>query len=330
MKALRTIAAALALVGLSTAAGFAQDKLPVRIGWLKASLTTIAQAIAEEEQLYDANGLAPTITAIQSGGNATGIEALLRGDFDVYFGAMSELARLNGVALEQGGQPPLAAVAIGTPGATHLVVGNDVPFETVEDLRGLTLGVSSLGSIHLVMFRHYLASQGLTTDSLGLTLLRVGASDMPPALLTGQIDGFLHSQPTPSVAEARGAGKVALAPQDMGEVGLSPTSAIMVRRDWAAANPETVTRVIATFRQASALFGTLPEDRLVAIAQAAIGSEEDLIRRAMTSVNPRLVDDFEAGADVYWRTEISAMKERGELIESFERQHMFDFSYADR
>lgn len=328
MKLLRTLALAVGLAGASALGAIAQDKLPVHIGWLKASLTTIAQAVAEEEGLYAENGLDARITAVQSGGNATGIEALLRGDFDVYFGAMSELARLNGVAVEQGGQPPLAAVAIGTPGATHLVVANDLDFKSIEDLRGKTIGVSSLGSIHLVMFRHFLASQGTTTEALELKLLRVGASDMPPALLTNQIDGFLHSQPTPSVAEARGAGKVALGPQDMGEVGQSPTSALMVRRDWAAANAETVKRVIATFRQASDMLDTLPRERLLAIAQAAIGAETEVLERALPFVNPRLVDDFAAGSEIYWRTEIAAMKERGEMIESFSPEQMFDFSYA--
>jgi ABC-type nitrate/sulfonate/bicarbonate transport system substrate-binding protein len=177
------------------AGALAQDAIPVRIGWLKASLTTIAQPIAEQEGLYAKRGLAARVTAVTSGNNATGIESLLRGDYDVYFGAMSELARLDAVAVEQGAPPPLVAVAVGTPGATHLVVHKDLPFKDVEDLRGKTLGVSSLGSIHVVMFRHYLASRGLTTEKLGLKLLRVGGGEMPPALLTKQIDGFLHSQP---------------------------------------------------------------------------------------------------------------------------------------
>src|SRR5690606_32878083 len=100
---------------------------------------------------------------------------------------------LNGVAVENKMTPPLVAVAIGTPGATHLVVSNDINYESLESLRGKTIGVSSPGSIHVVMFRHFLSGQGLTTDSLGMKIVRVGGSDMVPALVTGQIDGFLHS-----------------------------------------------------------------------------------------------------------------------------------------
>ena len=312
----------------SMAGALAQDAIPVRIGWLKASLTTIAQPIAEQEGLYAKRGLAARVTAVTSGNNATGIESLLRGDYDVYFGAMSELARLDAVAIEQGAPPPLVAVAVGTPGATHLVVHKDLPFKDVEDLRGKTLGVSSLGSIHGVMFRHYLASRGLTTEKLGLKLLRVGGGEMPPALLTKQIDGFLHSQPTPSIAVSTGAGRVALAPNDMGEVGKSPTSAIMVRRDWATKNPEAVRRVIAAFSDASDLFSTLPKDRLMQIAQSATGSDTKELENSLPYVDPRLVKDFRAGVDIYWRTEIAAMKERGEVVDKFNQADMFDFSFT--
>lgn len=306
----------------------AQDALPVRIGWLKASLTTIAQPIAEQEGLYAKRGLAARVTAVTSGNNATGIESLLRGDYDIYFGAMSELARLNAVAVEQGAPPPLVAVAVGTPGATHLVVQKDLPFKDVEDLRGKTLGVSSLGSIHVVMFRHYLASRGLTTEKLGLKLLRVSGGDMPPALLTKQIDGFLHSQPTPSIAVSTGAGRIALAPNDMGDVGKSPTSAIMTKRDWASKNPEVVRRVVAAFTDASDLFSTMPKDRLMQIAQSATGSDLKELENALPYVDPRLVKDIREGVEVYWRTEIAAMKERGEVIDKFSQSDMFDFSYA--
>ncbi len=328
MNLFRSAALSACLAIAAVAHASAQEAIPVRIGWLKASLTTIAQPIAEQEGLYAKRGLAPKVTAVTSGNNATGIESLLRGDYDIYFGAMSELARLNAVAVEQGAKPPLAAVAVGTPGATHLVVRTDVPFKDVEDLRGKTLGVSSLGSIHVVMFRHYLASRGLTTEKLGLRLLRVAGGDMPPALLTKQIDGFLHSQPTPSIAVSVGAGRIALAPKDMGEVGQSPTSAIMVRRDWATKNPEAVKRVISAFRDASDLFTAMPKERLLQIAQSATGSDLKELEAALPYIDPRLVDNFQGGVDIYWRTEISAMKERGEVVDKFSQADMFDLTYA--
>lgn len=329
MNFMAPIALSAVLAISSWANAIAQDSLPVRIGWLKASLTTIAQPIAEQEGLYAKRGIAARVTAVTSGNNATGIESLLRGDYDIYFGAMSEMARLNAVAVEQGAPPPLVAVAVGTPGATHLVVHKDLPFKDVEDLRGKTLGVSSLGSIHVVMFRHYLASRGLTTEKLDLKLVRISGGDMPPALLTKQIDGFLHSQPTPSIAVSTGAGRVALAPNDMGEVGKSPTSAIMARRDWASKNPEAIRRVIVAFEDASEQFTTMPKDRLMQIAQSATGSDTKELENALPYIDPRIVKNFREGVDIYWRTEIAAMKERGEVIDKFNQSDMFDFSYAN-
>src|SRR5690606_25099136 len=97
---------------------------------------TIIQPIAEEQDLYSANGLEATVTAVSSGNNATGIEALMRGDFDVYFGPMTEMARLNAVAVEQKSNPPLVAVAVATAGATHLVLKKGIAYEDLESLRG--------------------------------------------------------------------------------------------------------------------------------------------------------------------------------------------------
>jgi len=305
------------------------EQTPIRLGWLKASLSTIVQAIAEEKDLYAANGLVATVTPVGSGNNASGIEALMRGDFDVYFGPMSEMTRLNAVAVEQKSNPPLVAVGVGTPGASHLVMKKGVVYEGLESLRGKTIGVSSPGSIHLIMFRHFLNEQGQTTESLGLNIVRVAGSDMVPALLTNQIDGFLHSQPTPALAVANDAGFVAIPPSEMGEVGQSPTSAVMVSRDWAAKNPEAVQKVLRAFRQASDAFSDMSEEELVAIAQESIGAEPEVLKSAIPYVNPRLMDDFEAAAKIYWKTEIAAMKSRGEIVDEFDVQHMFDFSYGN-
>jgi hypothetical protein len=40
------------------------------------------------------------------------------------------------------------------------------------------------------------------------------------------------------------------------------------------------------------------------------------------------VKDFRAGVDIYWRTEIAAMKERGEVVDKFNQADMFDFSFT--
>ncbi|GGA77106.1 hypothetical protein GCM10011385_34010 [Nitratireductor aestuarii] len=327
-KGLITAAAIFAASTVAHAQG-SGDQTPVRLGWLKASLSTIVQAIAEQKDLYAKNGLDATITAVGSGNNASGIEALMRGDFDVYFGPMSEMARLNAVAVEQKSNPPLVAVGVGTPGASHLVLKKGLAYEGLESLKGKTIGVSSPGSIHLIMFRHFLGEHDQTTEGLGLNIVRVAGSDMVPALLTGQIDGFLHSQPTPAIAVANDAGFVAIPPSEMGEVGQSPTSAVMVRRDWAEKNPEAVKKVLRAFRQASEAFSEMSEDELVAIAQESIGAEPEVLKSAIPYVNPRLMDDFETAADIYWKTEIAAMKGRGEIVEEYEKQHMFDFSYGN-
>jgi NitT/TauT family transport system substrate-binding protein len=306
----------------------AADLTEVRLGWLRSSFSLLLHPVAMELGTYAKNGIAPKVTIINSGTNSSGIESLLRGDLDFVIGVTAETARLDARAVEAGKAPPLVAVALGSPGATFLVVKKDLPFKSIEDIKGLRLGVSSLSSAHLVTFREFLNEKSLTTEKLGLQIVPVSGNDMPAALLSGQIDAFIHSQPTPALAMTSGAGKIALRPQDLGTVGMSPNVALITRVDWAKNHRDIVTRMVKSLREASDTYPTLSTDRIVEIAQKYLGGDAKVLAASAPYVNPRLVDDFNAGADAWWKAEMEAMKKRGEVEEKFRKQDMFDFSFG--
>ncbi|GGA77111.1 hypothetical protein GCM10011385_34020 [Nitratireductor aestuarii] len=316
---------AAAVAGATLTGSYAQsagEPTELKIGWLRSSLSLILHPIAVEEGLYEKHGIKPIVTEVRSGDGSVGTQTVMMGNLDVYIGVVSDVAKLNSHA-KDGGQPlPLTIMALGSPGATNLVLRKDLPYDGVESLKGLKLGVSSLGSAHLVTFRHFLSEQGTTVEQLGVELVKVGGSDMPPALVTGQIDGFLHSQPTPSIAEASGAGKLVLAPKDMGTAGKSPNVGLIVSREWLAKNQDVAERLVAVHREASELYKTLPDERIVEIAMKYLGGEPELIAASIPAVDPSIVD-LKEGADTYWAVEMSAMKERGEVTESFEQADMF-------
>ena len=54
----------------------------------------------------------------------------------------------------------------------------------------------------------------------------------------------------------------------------------------------------------------------------------NLMIKAARKAGRSLVKDFREGVEIYWRTEIAAMKERGEVIDKFTQSDMFDLSYA--
>lgn len=317
------LAATIALPGLAAA----QEATPVKIGWLRSSLSLIMHPIAVEEGFYKKHGIDPQVTEIRSGDGGVGTQTVMTGDLDIYIGVVSDVAKLNSQAKDIGQEPPLVVAALGSPGATNLVLRKDVPFTTVADIKGLRLGVSSLGSAHLVTFRHYLAEEGTSVEDLQLQLVRVGGSDMPAALVSNQIDGFLHSQPTPSIAVATGEAKLALSPAQMGEAGKSPNVGIITSKRWAAANGETLRKVVAALKDASAAYADMPQERVVEIAVKYLGGDPVTIAASHPTVDPRIVD-FRTGADIYWSVEMEAMKGRGEVSESFAQEDMFDFDLA--
>ncbi len=318
--------AALALAGIGTRAQ-AQDLPKIRVGWLRSSLSLVLHPIAVEEGFYKKHGVEPVTRAIRSGDGSIGPQTVMSGDLDVYIGVISDVAKINSESLEVGRPPTLAVVALGSPGATNLVLRTAIPYSTLDDLKGLRIGVSSLGSAHLVTFRRFLAEQNTTIERLGLRLVAVGGGDMPPALVSNQIDGFLHSQPTPAIAVATGQAKLVLAPSQMGIAGTSPNVGIIVSRRWATANKATLTKFVAALREASDAYPSIPRDRVVEIAAKHLGGEPEIIASSHASVDPRLVSP-QQGADIYWAVEMTAMIARGEVGKTFQQKDLFDFALA--
>jgi ABC-type nitrate/sulfonate/bicarbonate transport system substrate-binding protein len=225
--------AAVALVCIGPVMCRADEVTVVRIGVLHSSLVSVLHAVALANGDYGHNGLKVKETDFNSGDGSAGTESLLRGGLDVYIGTLAEITRIDAQAIAVHQSPPLAAVAAGNPSPSTLVLRDDIPFHSVADLKGLRLAVSSLGSDHLINFRYFLASKGLSTDSLGIRLVAIGGPDMPPALLSRQVDGFLHSEPTVTIAVLKAHGKVAMSRKDFGEAANAPALGIMVSRSWA-------------------------------------------------------------------------------------------------
>jgi NitT/TauT family transport system substrate-binding protein len=303
------------------------QKTPVKIGVLQSSLFTIIHEVAVKRGQYEKNGLEVTTQGYRSGQGTAGLEELLRGSTDAYIGTAAEISRVNSAAIEKDQPPPLGIIAAGVPSTTTAVVRADLPFKSVQDLKGLKMGVSSLGSQHLIFFRAYLSGQGITQDSLGLQLVALGAENMPPALLSKQIDGFLHSDPTVAIAESNGSGKVILSRKDWGEIGKSPSLALIVRREWAAKNPDVARRMIQSLEDAGKEYDTAPKAEMVKLFSEALKIEEPLMTLAIDRVDPR-ISPLRENADIFWKVNRASMVERGEMVEKVKVDDLFDFSFA--
>src|SRR5258707_6136497 len=208
----------------------------VRFGVLHPNLTTVIHEIAKRTGCYERHNLKVVETRFKSGQTVDGVEQLWRGNLDFYMGGAPEIPRLNSRMIESGASPPLAVVSGANPGHTSLVLSNKLQPKAIDELfnQPLRVAVSSLSSVHLAFFRGYLLTEKKRDlKYLPWRMMGMEASNIVPALLTGQIDGFLHSEPTTTLAIVNKAGHLFMQAA-RGDMGSDPPPATLMasRRDF--------------------------------------------------------------------------------------------------
>src|SRR5262249_43092997 len=127
---------------------------------------------------------------------------LMQNQADFYVGSGPEAARIDSQAIDANQTPPILTVLGATFGSTNFVLKNELKGKDIKDLvsQPLKIGVSGPGSTHLLSFRKFLTDQKINEKDVKWQYVSMEAGNMVPALLSRQIDGFLHSEPTSSIA----------------------------------------------------------------------------------------------------------------------------------
>src|SRR5215510_4314787 len=201
----------------------------VRFGLLYPNLTSVIHGIAKKVGAYERHNLNVVETRFKSGQTVEGVEQLWRGRLDFYMGGAPEVPRLNSRLIEGGKPAPLAVVSGANPGHTSLVLSNKFQPKVVDEIlqQPLRIAASSLSSVHLAFFRGYLRTEKkLELDAIKWRFLGIEAANMLPALLTGQIDGFLHSEPTTTLAIVNKSGHLFMQAA-RGDMGPNPPPATL-------------------------------------------------------------------------------------------------------
>jgi NitT/TauT family transport system substrate-binding protein len=287
----------------------------VRFGVLHPNLTTVIHEIAKRTGCYERHNLNVVETRFKSGQTVDGVEQLWRGNLDFYMGGAPEIPRLNSRLIEAGAPPPLAVVSGANPGHTSLVLSNKVQPKTIDEVfkQPLRIAVSSLSSVHLAFFRGYLvAERNLDLKAIAWRFMGIEGANMVPALLTGQIDGFLHSEPTTTLAIVNKAGHLFMQ-AGRGDMGADPPPATLMasRRDFTAKKNELARRFLRAIFDANAEYAKAP-DKLTPLVAEWSGQDERIVKEAQERMNPttRLT---QAQAQKWWDFIGKAMIERGEL-----------------
>jgi ABC-type nitrate/sulfonate/bicarbonate transport system substrate-binding protein len=327
----RALLAAPAVLGFARRAN-AADR--IKVGMLKPNIVTAIYWIAVKTKSFQNQGLEVVENPFPSGQTAAGIEQLMRGGIDFYLGASGEVAHADSRYVEAGKPPPIALIEGGVAGGSFLVLRNDLKGKTLDELRvqNLRIGISNPSSYHLILLRAFLRERGQTTDDFAWRFLTVGGPEMLPAMVSHQLDGFMHDALTTTLALRSNAGFVFMS-SDRGDMGarakLLPGTGVCANLDFVRKNADVTKRFTQALRDASAAYSAAPKAEMVAIMSEWSRQDPAVIDDMYQRFDPR-VGLTEAAAKTWWDILGSAMLARGEISPKLTLNDVFDLDFVRR
>lgn len=165
----------------------------VRVGMLPI-VGAAPLALAAEQGLFTAGGLAVSTERVQSG--AVALPALIAGDLDVLFGNHVSTIAARSQNLDV---VIIAEASRARPDNFSVVTLPDSAVQQPADMAGRTIGVNALNNIATLTVSAVVGAAGLPADRL--TFVEIPFPDMANALANGRVDAaFL---PEPFLSEAR-------------------------------------------------------------------------------------------------------------------------------
>ena len=206
LAALFGLSGSMPLLDVMQARAAAEPDAPVRIGYLPITDAT-PLLVAHGRGLFEAEGLkAEAPRMFRSWAQL--VEAFISGQVNVVhlLSPMTVWSRFSG-------KVPAKVVAWNHVNGSALTVGPGV--KDLAQLAGKTIAVPFWFSIHNVVLQHMLRSRGLEVISKGesvgpkqVKLVVMAPSDMPPALASSQIAGYIVAEPFNALAETMKVGKI--------------------------------------------------------------------------------------------------------------------------
>ena len=149
--------------------------------------------------------------------------------------------------------PVLSSVAKGVPikvisaaqtEGSGIVVTNESGISSASDLQGKSIATPGEASIQYVLLSYYLKENGLSTDDLNISAMKVPS--MNDALKTGQIDGIITFQPYVSIA-ANDSGNIVL--EDSADILPNHPCCVVVASEDFINNHENETKAIIAIHE---------------------------------------------------------------------------------
>ena len=269
----------------------------VKIGYLPSDHDA-ALFVADAQGKFAEKNITTELVQFNNGGDL--MTAMASGEVDVgYVGIAPVLS-----SVEKG--VPVKVISSAQTEGSGIVVTKDSGITSAADLKGKSIATPGEASIQYVLLTYYLDQNGLSTDDLNISAMKVPS--MNDALKTKQIDGIITFQPYVSIA-ANSSDNVVLA-DSLTILPNHPCCVVVASDDFIKNHEDTVKDIIAIHENAtkfindnikagnsSAVVELLPED---------IVSDADLEVKSLESFPfiSGLDDDFKADVDAFQKLEV--------------------------
>lgn len=206
------VAATLGVWALAAAclpgAARAQSRMEATVGYYPGALVSLPALVANDQKLFERNGLSVELVPISTGpamtsAVASGSVTFVNNSWDNLLVAVEQGLPVRGVAGSTV-KMPFALISRAGLALPHLKDGYPA---VIQDLVGKTWGVLALGvSIHYIE-KLLLTEAGFQPDRV--TYLAVGLPNTArPALQRGTVDTYLSVEPLPTIVAAKHEGEV--------------------------------------------------------------------------------------------------------------------------
>jgi NitT/TauT family transport system substrate-binding protein len=226
----------------------------------QAHLYYLPLTLAERRGHFKHYGLNVAITNYEGG--AQSLEALLAGTVDVVTGAYEHTLHTQAK-----GQDIRALIELGRFPGIVLAVRKNAPFRSHADLKGMKIGVTAPGSSTHFFVLYLMAKAGLSpTDA---TFVGVGGGSAAIAAMTGnEIDAISNLDPVITRLQEDGVIRIitdSRFPRVNYQVfgGTNPAAVLYARREFIAANPNTIQALVTAFYKTLKWIATATTDEIV-------------------------------------------------------------------
>lgn len=228
-----------------------------------------------------------------------------------------------------GDMPPLTAKASGvdikvvgragyTPTGNALLVRQDAPFKSVNDLKGKKIAVQVGSSAHQFLIL-LLKKYGLAINDVNI--VNLAASDHQAALETGNVDAVVTWEPWSAVLENAKAGRVL---EDSSTGVKRYIGVLLARNDFAKQYPEYLERLLKVNDKAVQYLKDHPDESLELVAKESKLPAASIARMVTTS--DWSADLIPADIDMLQQTK-DFLKEMKVLKKDFDIKELVDEHY---